>query len=135
MINKGIVERNLERMTKFGEGCMNSLILDKSMGGNAGRWQEHSCVAVNFYYNPESGEIVYFGNYQKVPQEIREKFLSGIFRIAINMRERGEYRIVTIRLGNRLKNQAKKNLEASVEEFNNRYGLKLKCLMIREMEK
>lgn len=125
MISKKIVERNLERMTKWGGGYMRPLILDESMGGNAGKWQDYSCAAANFYYDAKTGEIICFGNCQKISREIQEKFLQGTFRIAVDMRKTGKYRIVDAGLGSQVQDTARETLEASIEEFNKQYGFEV----------
>jgi len=131
MILREIVERNLEKMKGGETGCMRPLILDESIGGNAGNWQEHSCAAANFYYDAKTGEIICFGNCQKVPGEIREKFLQGTFRIAVDMRKTGRYRIIDAGMGSQVQDTARETLEASIEEFNRRYGFEVKTLVER----
>ena len=119
-----IVEKNLERMTGHGEGYMRPLVLNESMGGNAGNWQDIPCAAANFYYVLETGEIVYFGNCQRVPDEIKEKLPQGVFRIAVDTKKTGKLRIIGTGL-DRITLAAEKTLEASVEEFNKRHGFKI----------
>lgn len=71
-------------MNSSEKGGMFDLILNESMGGNAGSWNGHSCVATNFLYNPYSGKIVYFGNKQDIPDEIRDvNFPKGVYRLAV----------------------------------------------------
>ena len=58
-------------------------ILEESFGGNAGSYKGVSCAGANFYYDKMTGEIMYFGNMQNVPEGIRNSFIHGTFRIAI----------------------------------------------------
>jgi len=40
----------------------------------------------SFQLNSQNGEIVYFGNYQNVPEEFKGKFSQGVFRVASDIR-------------------------------------------------
>lgn len=77
------VERNLEKMLNREEGGMEYLIRNESMGGNAYWRGDFPCAGTFFNYDPTNGEIKYFGNRQDVPQDIRENFPEGFFRVAI----------------------------------------------------
>ena len=59
------------------EGGMVKLAASESIGGNAGR----NRLGVNFHFDQNSGELVYFENIQNVPSEIKEKYSEGIFRM------------------------------------------------------
>ena len=78
------VKKNLVLMESSVRGGMAMLSLTESIGGNAGIHEGRSCYGANFYYRPQTGEILYFGNYQDVPKEIRENFSKGTFRVAID---------------------------------------------------
>lgn len=80
-----ILRKNMERLLGEEEGSLNYALKHspESMGGNAGHWRGYPCMGVNFYFNQNTGEIVYFGNTQAVPQEIRSH-AHGTFRMAIN---------------------------------------------------
>ena len=115
-----IVEENLRRMTGTGEGDMQSSIDPESIGGNAGKLGNMPCYAKRFFYNQSSGQIMYFGNYQFVPSEIRDKFPEGAFIIALNIKEAKE-RIISCTSfhGEQI---AYKNLEETIRIYNERYG-------------
>ncbi len=78
-----ILQWNLKLMLERGRGHLSDLE-SESMGGNAGNYQGHSCMAANFYYEFNTGWIVYFGNFQNVPLFIRQNplYAEGTFRIA-----------------------------------------------------
>ena len=60
-----IVKKNLKLMRSNRGGGMVKSIMTESLGGNAGAFHQ----GINFYYNKETGEIVYFGNIQDVPSK------------------------------------------------------------------
>ena len=87
-----IVKSNLKLMLSTEPGGMQLLISRESMGGYVGQWRKYPCVAARFNYDSETGGIVYFGNIQDLPQNIRNLNLtSGLFRIAINPAPYPEY--------------------------------------------
>ena len=121
MADKEIVKKNLEMMTEEGEGKMFSLLCTESIGGNAGSWKGLSCACANFRYNCITGEIKYFGNYQEVPQHIRENYLEGYFRLAWDTHETRKFRVINYSLPN-YTDEAKENIRESADEFNKREG-------------
>lgn len=107
---------------------------------------EVSCV---FYYNPKTGEIIYFGNTQNIPNDITYRFLEGFlksgefsvkivdpgkFNISADCKfktqRKRKYRITNIsgnyaaamlgRSSAAIDERAKGVLEKTVEEFNQR---------------
>ena len=91
------------------------------MGGKAGHWNGHPCVATNFYFNPNDGRIMFFGNFQEVPDSIKERFAPGCFRIALNL-ETGQVHLITIVLSpyveEMLTSLARSNLKKTMREYN-----------------
>lgn len=81
---EGVIRQNLLKMLCMDEGCMPPLLLQESMGGNAGAWLGYTCSAANFHYRSESGLIVYFENSQNVPEQIRLTCQRGTLRLALD---------------------------------------------------
>ena len=116
------LEHNLELMLSNKRGGMSHLIVTESMGGNAGFLGRLPCIAANFYYSQESGEIVYFGNYQDVPISVRESFQEGLFRMAIDIKQL-KLGIFEIHLKIPTVNDyARKTLEETAASYNSKYG-------------
>lgn len=114
-----IIEKNLALMEKRGEGGLYHLLLSESLGGNAGCHNGLSCAAANFFFDGETGEIKYFGNVQNVPDDIVEKYVSGCFRVALDLKS-GSYEIVETCYDRRPSPSAKRTIDLSVAEFNRR---------------
>ena len=120
-----IVKKNLALIYSSTIGGMFSL--SESIGGNAGIHEGRSCYGANFYYHPQTGEILYFGNYQDVPKEIRENFPEGTFRVAVGNLTEGSLRvtidnvhkIVQLFMDSRF-DLADKVLRRTVAEFNSK---------------
>jgi len=78
-----IVFHNLKKLNEQ----MMDLLMSESIGGNAGTevidGMEYTCAAANGYANKETGEILFFGNYQEVPEDIRDKEQHFTLRVAI----------------------------------------------------
>ncbi len=55
------IERNLRKM-HGPDNEMHQLLMQESIGGNAGTYNGKSCYAANFHYNSETGEIQRFTN-------------------------------------------------------------------------
>ena len=83
----GIAKKNMNLLLGEEEGSLNYALRQypESMGGNAGYWKKYPCIGANFYFD-QTGEIIYFGNFQSVPQEIRNRTAHGTFRMAIDLR-------------------------------------------------
>ncbi|MBI2672288.1 hypothetical protein HYX16_05115 [Candidatus Woesearchaeota archaeon] len=133
-MNKKIIEKNLKKMTNNSEGSMLKLMGKESWGGNAGRWKGLPCVGANFIYDPETGEILYFENPQTIPKELKG-FAEGTLRIVrdiyfekdstlkkIIQNGTEKCRIIDSYLPKPISEEAKENLEISIEEYNKRYG-------------
>jgi hypothetical protein len=118
-MDKRVVEKNIKRMTSASDGSMYKLIGQESWGGNAGRWKGMWCSGANFVYDPETGEILYFENPQHLPKNLQD-FPSGTLRIALD-NETNKYRIIDYFFSPKSE-EAKENLEISIEEYNKRFG-------------
>ena len=102
-------------------GGMEHLLMNESFGGNAGYWHNYSCAGANFYYDKNTGEIVYFGNIPNVPKYIVENFNWHIFRVALDIKAWKEH-IVNYRVPKEASKTARKNLEQSVKLYNKEFG-------------
>src|SRR3989344_8827183 len=140
-----IVKSNLKLMLSTEPGGMQLLISRESMGGYVGQWRKYPCVAARFNYDSETGGIVYFGNIQDLPQNIRNLNLaSGSFRIAINpapypeynflqriwhkffsYRVDSDYIIGYIPDDGEISDRAMNNLEQTIVNYNTLYGFNL----------
>ncbi|MBW2993742.1 hypothetical protein KY317_04170 [Candidatus Woesearchaeota archaeon] len=140
-----IVEKNLEKMTVRGKGNMIDLLFGESYGGNAGTWQDYSCAGANFFYNPVTGEIMYFENIQHVPKDIVRNYSEHIFRLAVKFPKRRhsilnhlkhligmecegfhiKYQIIDYSAPEDAAPAAQRNLEETVKVYNERHGFKL----------
>jgi len=116
-----IIETNLKKMVNNGKGDMLSLLSLESLGGSAGYWKDYSCQGANFYYDRFNGEIKFFGNIQKVPKAIKQKFQLGTLRLAFDIRNSCKYRIIKYYLDEATKT-AKSNLKKTIKIYNKEYG-------------
>ncbi|MDP3639773.1 MAG: hypothetical protein Q8R53_01045 [Nanoarchaeota archaeon] len=85
----------------------------------------YPCVAANFFFDEKTGEIVYFGNLQHVPRQIREKYAEGTFRLAIDWMKSGKLSIVNLYLWRSCPGEARYSLEETVRLYNEQYGFSL----------
>ena len=116
-----ITEKNLKLMKRTKTGGMEGLLLTESLGGNAGFAEDgRSCGATNFYFDSQTGEIKYFGNYQDVPNDIRTKYLVGTFRIAIDVGRTWKLEIIETHITTHLpiSETARRAIQKSVEMYN-----------------
>ena len=120
-----IVKKNLKLMRSNKEGGMAQLISNESIGGNAGA----SHLGINFYYNKETGEIVYFGNIQHVPAKIvaNPLYVEGSFSYYINFGISKKMlfhdsKIDQIHYNVKDTKQARINLALSAKFYNELYG-------------
>lgn len=79
--NHKIIQTNLQLMFSVKEDGMDYLLGRESMGSNAGTFEDSPCSCANFYYNNQTGEIIYFGNYASTPLSILNYYQSGYFRV------------------------------------------------------
>ncbi|GEM_PF-2873560 len=117
------VRMNLDLMNSHKEGGMALLLLRESIVGNGATWKNHPAAFVNFYYESESGEIVYFGVEPHIPSYIldafkRKEYLKGGFRIAFFVKEQTQ--LIVGSFVKPLNDFAKKNLEETVTIYNAR---------------
>ena len=115
------VRKNLERMTGKREGDMFPAIIGESIGGNAGRYNNQPCMGANYYFDANTGEIKYFGNWQNVPEQIRENFQKGTFRIALDITQWKQRIVEYLTHKKPISNIAKKNLEETVRAYNENF--------------
>lgn len=117
-----IVEKNLKLMIDKKEGGMANSIWSESIGGNAEFWNDIPCVALNFSYDQQTGEIIQFGNIQSIPKEIKTKYARGGFRLAWDFKQTGKLQIITLYGALPKTEKATEILAKTIEEYNKRYG-------------
>lgn len=121
-----VVEKNLQLMKSSEIGGLYYLSSNESVGGNAGFWEGCSCYCANFCYNPDSGEIKYFGNFQSIPAEVIEGTRIGSFIMAITEMKFTppcSMKDLIIRSSFKAKTEeAQSNLERTIVEYNEKYG-------------
>ena len=108
-------------MIGLDEGNMLPLLSSESIGGNAGSYEKFPCIAANFYYEQNNGKIIYFGNFQNVPINIRSKYPEATFRLAFNP-DNCKNRIIDLFDFESITNIAKKNMEQTISIYNEVYG-------------
>ena len=112
------VSRNLEKMLGNEEGDMTRLLGQESFGGNAGRHKGCLCAGANFYYNNETGEILYFGNDR--PERIAEN-PRATFKVALSIPPNPFIKIVETTYHQAVPEQRVKDIiQRSVDEYNDR---------------
>lgn len=93
------VEENLFLMYSKKQGGMINLSLNESIAGTGGNiiydGRQIPCSTVNFYFESETGEILYFQNPQWVPEEIKEKGIEGFFRLAVDRKTFSQFIVKT----------------------------------------
>lgn len=122
--NPSVVEKNLERMINPYEGGMVGLLFEESIGGNAGDWNGFPCAGANFVFDKNTGEILYFENFQALPQELKNK-PRGVMKVALDVRGElgGDFRIISYQLDEKkLYKSVQNNIEESIRRFNYEYG-------------
>ena len=70
--NLGVMEREMEALSKE-ESISGSMIIEG---------QRYPCVYLNGYADKQTGEILAFGNFQDIPEEIKNKGVKFIFKEA-----------------------------------------------------
>lgn len=118
-----IINKNLELMIGREEdkGQMVELLYNESIGGNARSVGDRPCIAANFFYNPNTGEIKHFGNIQDVPKEIK-RYSEGTLRLAIDTFRTWKFKVVNIYLRENPSQEAKQILKDSAKMYNKLYG-------------
>ncbi|MBT5023346.1 hypothetical protein HOK51_08805 [Candidatus Woesearchaeota archaeon] len=113
------IKQNLALMNSTSEGSLMDILIEDSLGGNAGDWNDLSCVATNFCYNPNTGALIKFDNYSEESQMLGA-CSRGYFRIAIDFKELDDkVSSGIIELDARdASDSAKIVLKKTVEEFN-----------------
>jgi hypothetical protein len=138
-----IIKRNLEKLISRNEGDMLYLGMGnpESMGGNAESWNDLPCFGANFFYEHQSGELLYFTNdpLWYLPDKIKRDWkepMEGSFRIAFDLRcdlsdkanpLKGsfKYRIIGMTIHPNVPNEAKHNLEETVRVYNEQHGFSI----------
>jgi len=121
---KSVVKKNLELMVRNTEGGMYALIGKESMGGNAGKIGELPCVATNFFFDDDTGEIMYFENPQSVPKDILARCKAGLFRLATDWGKSWKYNIISFSIITK-NDFVRTVIEKTVKEYNTRFGFKV----------
>lgn len=115
-----IVETNLMMMRGKFKGGMYSP-LDPESIGRTERWHnKYPVYHKNFHYDQNTGEIKYFGNWQFVPEEIRNTFYEGFFSLAIDIKKQKD-RIINYSL-DKPTELTEKMIQESINFFNKEYG-------------
>ena len=74
------------------------LLEAESIGGNAGSIEidgkKYSCAAANGFANPDTGEIIMFGNIQDIPRDIVKNNIGFTLRVAMDWQKGGFFKIV-----------------------------------------
>lgn len=116
-----IVAENFAKMNTE----MRKVLRSESIGGNAGSIQiegkAYGCAGANAYVNPVSGRIEVFGNIQDIPSELTAGKALLNMRVAFSMEvptHGGFFRIVEVFGLDKLGAQARKAIEASIDEYN-----------------
>ncbi len=81
-----IIKSNLELMVSRNGGGMPSVLRNESMGNAGFSSDGHPCRGVNFYFDQSTGKIVYFGNCQNVPLEVKAapQNAEGTFKVVMD---------------------------------------------------
>lgn len=120
--SKQIIGSNLRRMLGQKEGDMKYLFLHESVGGSARTYNGLPCTALNFYFNND-GRMIYFGNFQDVPERIRDKFPEASLKMAVDLRSTNfDAKIVELLYFTEIPSHAKKVLEETISQYNMFYG-------------
>lgn len=77
-----IIGKNIAMLSGSQEGCMRYMASRTTFGGGGpfhGGWTEDGRHrgAVCFYFDPITGEMKYFGNYPRIPDEIKTGIPTG----------------------------------------------------------
>lgn len=121
-----IINKNIARMQDTREGGMVSVLLRESMGGNTDDIDGARAVTINFYFDPQSGLIRYFGNMQNVPRGIVAHSAHGAFIMTLQYPVKSGSgqeirRLLNMGTGGfKISNMASRILEASMIEYNQR---------------
>ncbi len=131
MANKSndVIEKNLEKMFGENEGdrCYALKESPESVGGNAGSFRGMPCYASAFFYIHSTGEILYFGNFQYVPDRIKNDRLNSeaCFRFAVDIKHKKDILVDLVEpvFAPAPTPAARDNLEQTKEAYNQRIGV------------
>ncbi|OGN08706.1 MAG: hypothetical protein A3J46_06560 [Candidatus Yanofskybacteria bacterium RIFCSPHIGHO2_02_FULL_41_11] len=121
--DKVVVGHNLGMLTKD----MVDLLNTESIGGNAGEAEingkKYRCGAANGFANPETGEIVVFGNIQNIPKDIVIENVEFTLRVAMDWQTGKFIKIVQFWNPSYEKKKFSENgklaIESAINEWNN----------------
>ena len=118
-IDESILSHNLVEM----RSSMMHVLTDESIGGNAGKIEiggrTFSCAAARGFADAETGKIIAFGNYQDLPENIRNVFPEFVFRVAVGFwRGDPSIRIVECHADSSFTIKGKRMLQESMERWN-----------------
>lgn len=119
-MDEHIVNHNVTLMISDKPGHMRSLA-DESMGGNGQTHDGHPCQGFNFFYDMQTGRILYFGLPQDAPTRIRDEYSLGQFRMVVAARPWVKEKIVQTEIPFAT-TEARENLEESVKRYNKSRG-------------
>ncbi len=120
-----IVKKNIKLMQSRKRGGFIQLVLTESMGGNAGAYGKFPNIGANFFFDPNTGEIIAFGNIQEMSPEVREKYLGGFFIVALLLKDRvkdTKYYIHEVGFKGKASFKARVTIKEMVREYNLAYG-------------
>ena len=120
MAEADIVRRNLRLMASKGECTMRKLLMkSESLGGGTEviGGKRYPCIAANFYYDTETGQILCFSN---LDERWEGKAAKGTFRIAVDLESRTSsfFKIVTVFFGDRASAAANRVVFQSMNVYN-----------------
>lgn len=114
---KFIWQHNLEMM----DGEMQKLLNSESIGGNAGRsvvdGKKYSCAAANGYANPETGEILAFGNPQDLSKDIIASGKEFTMRVAFDLGH-GFFKVLEILATDQFSPKGQAALDEAAAKYN-----------------
>ncbi len=134
MENSQYLEKNLQLMASQNQGGLLRQLFRGTMYPCPPDIPEHgSFIDVEFYLSSSTGEIMYFGDAQHVPPQVRLEFQKAELKIGVNVNEGGFpqllYKIIGMRCitdrvyedlfsGAIVSDSAKRILQESIDEFN-----------------
>jgi len=103
-------------------GNLASLLLHESFGRTQVEksGKKYPVGAANFFYDGKTGKIVFFGNWQDVPKNIRQNFNEGMLILALmsSLNERPRVGILSYHIARDTSPEAKSNLEETIRMYN-----------------
>lgn len=105
---------NLEMILSTDAGGLMKAIENETIGGQFGDHDGVPCSNVPFFYDMQTGALVWFGSHEEVPAHIANEYSVGLVRIA---QSKTESKIIeaTARLASP---EARANIQEAVERYN-----------------